>query len=190
MWFCAVWRGVICQSCSISPLLLNGAVDRWKDGTWTIHDASGKKKKKKQTIQAAQSKLYLIVFFPPPKDWCHPNVCTVSPVKARPWTALACFSSSQWLPLSLRCEGCKLWPTVRQAVTFTDQNNLTSHSRAWGSLFFFFYCYYYFFFFFLSVVEQSTAPCSVSVKDKRHESSVCACSYVKPMSAQLKDAMS
>lgn len=94
--------------------------------------------KKKIRIRAAQSKLYVIVFYPYPKDWCHPNVCTVSPVKARPWTALACVSS-QWLPLSLRCEGCKLWPTVIQAVTITDQNNLTSHSKAWGSLFFSFF---------------------------------------------------
>lgn len=61
----------------------------------------------------------------------------------------------------------------------TDQNNLSSHSRARGGHFFF-----------SSLVEHSTAPRSVSVKEKRHESSVCACLYVKPMSAQLKDAMS
>lgn len=60
----------------------------------------------------------------------------------------------------------------------TDQNNLSSHSRARGGNFF------------SSLVEHSTAPRSVSVKEKRHELSVCACLYVKPMSAQLKDAMS
>ena len=155
------------KRCHLSVMFYLPPVVEWSRGSLKGRDLDNprcfrKEKKNKQTIQAAQSKLYLIVFFPPPKDWCHPNVCTVSPVKARPWTALACFSSSQWLPLSLRCEGCKLWPTVRQAVTFTDQNNLTSHSRAWGSLFFFLLLLLFFSFFFIRSGAKHSSMLSLS----------------------------
>lgn len=89
-------------------------------------------KKRKKKKWAAQSKLFFIVS-PSPKWVCPPHVCTTSPDKTRLRAALGCFPLND--SRSLRCEGCKLWPTVRQPVTFTDQNNLSSHSRAWGRRF-------------------------------------------------------
>lgn len=108
-------------------------------------------------------KVVLYEFQSPKDDWCHSNVCTVHPFKAG-------LLSSHWLPLSpwwsmlivTHCQtGSNIyWPKLSQLSL-----------QSLGATFF-------------------SAACSVSVEEKRHELSVCACLYVKLMSAPLKDAMS